>query len=180
MPDQSNKKNKGFTIVESLVAITILVMVVVSASRAVQTGISAYIFSKDQIIAFYLAQEAFEQIRNLRDENALSVGGHWLAGISENAGNPCWFGNNCYVDTINSNGTGIGPYSCGGACQPLRQQATSNFFGYNGTWAATIFTRTITLTQANANEITVLVTVDWSKGGTPKQFRAKENLLNWQ
>ena len=63
--------NKGFTIVESLVAISILVLAITGATSAIQTGISSYIFSKDQIIAFYLAQEGFEQIRNIRDENGL-------------------------------------------------------------------------------------------------------------
>ena len=59
-------KDKGFTIIESLVAISILVVVITGTLTAIQTGLSSYIFSKDQIIAFYLAQEGFEQIRNIR------------------------------------------------------------------------------------------------------------------
>ena len=65
--------NKGFTIVESLVAIIILVLAITGATAVVQTSLSSYIFSKDQIVSFYLAQEAFEQIRNLRDENVCTV-----------------------------------------------------------------------------------------------------------
>ena len=81
---QDTRNNKGFTIIESLVAIAILATVIIGASAAVSSGLSSYIFSKDQIIAFYLAQEGFEELRNIRDENAL-MGANWLSGIAETA-----------------------------------------------------------------------------------------------
>ena len=171
-------KNKGFTIVESLVAITILVLAVTGAASAIQTGISSYIFSKDQIIAFYLAQEGFEQIRNIRDENGLK-NQDWLTGISANPSDPCFFGNACIVDPINSNI----PVRCNsgpGNCPVLRQNASTGFFGYDLSWPATIFRREIVLTQINANEISILVTVNWSKGIVNRQFKVRENILNWQ
>ena len=166
---------KGFTIIESLVAISILVLVIVGASSAIQTGISSYIFSKDQIIAFYLAQEGFEQIRNMRDENGLKDQ-NWLTSLSLNSSDACYFGNACIVDTINNTVTRC---SNVGNCPVLRQNATSGFFGYDASWPATIFRREVILTQINANEISVQVTVNWSKGTTNRQFKAKENLFNW-
>lgn len=170
------KNNRGFTIVESLVAILILTLVVTGALNAVQTGISSYIFSKDQIIAFYLAQEGFEQIRNLRDENALNQR-PWLTGISTDANDPCFFGNACTVDPVNS----AVPIKCGlpGTCPVLRQDTNTGFFGYDPLWSATIFKREIVLTMINENEVSMLVTVDWSKGIVNRQFRARENILNW-
>lgn len=179
MKKNFKKRNKtgGFTIVESLVAITILVLVVTGVASAIQTGISSYIFSKDQIIAFYLAQEGFEQIRNIRDENGLK-NQPWLTGISVAPGDPCFFGSACIVDPVLSNI----PVRCSapGNCPILRQNASTGFFGYDSAWPATIFTREIVLTQINAKEISILVTVDWSKGLTNRQFNARENLLNWQ
>ena len=171
-------KNKGFTIVESLVAIVILVLAITGTISAIQTGISSYIFSKDQIIAFYLAQEGFEQIRNIRDENGLQ-GQNWLTGISANSSDPCFFGNACTVDPVNSNATIIcsgGP----GNCPLIKQDVTTGFFGYNSLWVDTVFRREIVLTQINANDISITVTVNWSKGTVNRQFKAKENLLNWQ
>ncbi len=171
-------KNEGFTIVESLVAITILVLAVTGATGAIQTGISSYIFSKDQVIAFYLAQEGFEQLRNIRDENGLKHQ-HWLTGFSANSGDPCFFGNACIVDPVNSNV----PVRCSsgpGNCPVLRQNATTGFFGYDPSWPATIFRREIMLTQVNADEISISVTVAWSKGLVNRQFKARENILNWQ
>jgi prepilin-type N-terminal cleavage/methylation domain-containing protein len=169
---------KGFTIVESLIAITILVLVITGATSAIQTGISSYIFSKDQIIAFYLAQEAVEQIKNIRDENGIKKQ-NWLSGISANASDPCYFGNACIVDSIGSpilTECDDGPSSC----PTLRQDTATGFFGYNLAWPETVFRREIVLTQINADEISILVTIDWSKGIVNRQFRARENILNWQ
>ncbi len=174
---QKRCKTAGFTIVESLVAITILVLAITGAVGAIQTGISSYIFSKDQIIAFYLAQEGFEQIRNIRDENGLK-NQNWLTSFTANSSEPCFFGNACIVDPV---ATAV-PTRCSapGSCPVLRQDVTTGFFGYNSSWPATIFRREILLTSINANEVSILVTVDWSKGIVNKQFRAKENILNWQ
>ncbi|MDO8569485.1 MAG: prepilin-type N-terminal cleavage/methylation domain-containing protein [bacterium] len=192
MPTTNNMKNKarpndrihsvgrGFTIVESLVAITILVLVVTGVASAIQTGISSYIFSKDQIIAFYLAQEGFEQIRNIRDENALKDPPQpWLTGIS-NSGDPCEFNKTCAADPVPLGNPLL--FRCGdapGSC-PVLRQSSSGFFGYDSSWSPTIFRREIVLTQINPKEISVLVTVNWSKGVVNRQFRTKENLLNWQ
>jgi competence protein ComGC len=176
-------KNKGFTIVESLVAISILVLVIIGVTSAIQTGISSYIFSKDQIIAFYLAQEGFEQIRNIRDENSLKTPQQpWLTGLSLNASDPCYFGKACKVEpvfsTVATECSG-GPGNC-----PVLKQDPSGFFGYNTNsdpgWTDTIFRREIVLTQINSKEISISVTVDWSKGLISRQFKARENLLNWQ
>ena len=175
--NQQPTTNNGFTIVESLVAITILVLVITGAASAIQVGTSSYIFSKNQVIAFYLAQEGFEQIRNMRDENGLK-NQNWLTGISAISSDPCYFGNACIVDPVNSNV----PTRCSapGSCPLLRQDVTTGLFGYNLAWPVTIFRREIILTQINADEISVVVTIDWSKGLVNRQFKARENLLNWQ
>lgn len=171
------KKNKGFTIIESLVAITILILAITGALSAMQIGISSYIFSKNEISAFYLAQEGFEQIRNLRDENSLK-GQSWLTAISASVGDPCYFGNVCIVDTVANTLTRCSGGA--GSCPVLRQNASTGFFGYDASWPTTVFRREIVLTSINANEVSILVTVDWSKGVVNRQFRARENIFNWQ
>jgi len=175
---KNKKNNKGFTIIESLVAIAILVLAIIGATSAIQTGISSYIFSKNQFTAFYLAQEGFEQVRNLRDENRLK-NRNWLYGLSVNSSDPCYFGNACTVNPVESNS----PSRCTagvGNCPLLRQNASTGFFGYNSSWPTTIYRREIILTRINANEVSVLVTINWSKGLVSRQFRARENILDWQ
>jgi len=166
---------KGFTIIESLVAISILVAAVLGTMTAVQSGLSSYLFSKDQVIAFYLAQEGFEQIRNIRDENRLN-NRPWLTGITQNSSDPCYFGQACYVSPVESST----PTRCSapGSCPKVRQN-TSGFYGYDLSWPETNFRREITISSVNSDEIAVTVTVNWSKGAVNRQFKAKENLLNW-
>ena len=165
----------GFSLVETLVAVGILVVAVTGALSAASSGISSSIFSKDQVIAFYLAQEGIEEVRNIRDGNALN-GASWLAGISSNSADPCYFGNTCYVDTLSAS-----PLTrCSGNCPILKEDPVSGFYGYDITWNDTVFRRTVELVSVNSHEISILVTIDWSKGVINRQFRARENILDWQ
>lgn len=167
----------GFTIIESLVAITILVVVVTGAMSAVQTGISSYTFSKDQIIASYLAQEGFEQLRNIRDENWLNSR-NWLTGIAEVGGDPCATGKACTVSPFEP--TNVFACSSLGSCPYIRQDPVSGVYGYNAAWTVTPFRREITLTPVNADEVSIEVTIYWSKGASTREFNVRENILNWQ
>lgn len=52
---------------EALVAISILMVAVAAPITIAQKGLSSAVFSKDQMIASYLAQDAIEFIKNRRD-----------------------------------------------------------------------------------------------------------------
>lgn len=172
---------KGFTIIESLVAVAILAVAVMGALSAVQSGLSSYIYSKDQITAFYLAQEAYEQIRNLRDENKLSSRG-WLYGFAGASSDSCYFGKTCIVSALNFSGgsNGLGTCDAPGSCPYLRQDVVTGIFGYDSAWTLTQFRREVTLSSINSDEIAVNVTVYWKKGTVARQFKIRGNLLNWQ
>ncbi len=176
MKNKFKHSKSGFTIIESLVAISILVVSITAALSAVQSGLSSYIYSKNQISAFYLAQEGFEQIRNMRDENRLK-NRDWLYGIAASSNDPCYFGNACIVNP----GYSTVPTRCPavGSC-PILRQDTSGWYGYDSAFVPTIFRREVVLTSISSTEIRVTVTVNWNKGMVSKQFVAKENLLNWQ
>lgn len=170
-------KKKGFTLVESLIAITVLVLVTSGVSSAVQTGLSSYTFSKEQVAAFYLAQEGVEQIRNQRDTNRLA-GDVWLDGISYNSTDPCYFGNYCYVDAV-ENTVDRCPGSDAESCPRLRQDTISGLFGHDSSWPETNFRRAVSISNISADEVAILVTVEWSKGLVTREFRVRENILNW-
>ncbi len=63
----------GFTMVETLVAISILLVVIIGPMTIAQKGIQNAYFSRDQLTAVFLAQEAIEAIREKRDERGLYV-----------------------------------------------------------------------------------------------------------
>lgn len=64
----SRAQSRGFTLVEALVAITILIVGVIGPLEIAARGIGDGIFAANQIAANYLAQEAMELVINKRYE----------------------------------------------------------------------------------------------------------------
>lgn len=64
-------QKKGFSITEVLISITLIVLVIVSATTLLISSNRANVTNINQIIAYNLAQEALEGFRNIRD-------GYWL------------------------------------------------------------------------------------------------------
>lgn len=95
-------KKRGFTILETLVAISILVLALTAPLVIVSQALQTSYFSRDQITAYYLAQEAVEYLRNKRDnqglqENATAEG--WVDLVTDDQGSMI---NDAGSDTIKS------------------------------------------------------------------------------
>src|SRR3989338_7587789 len=76
-----NKNKTGFTLVETLVAITILVVGVLGPLNVATRGITDGFYAKNQITAIYLAQEGLDLVNNklhLTDDANLA---DWLDGL---------------------------------------------------------------------------------------------------
>ncbi|MBI5140302.1 MAG: type II secretion system protein [Candidatus Vogelbacteria bacterium] len=104
-------KNKGFTLLETIVAITILMISIVGPLSLASKGIVYADYVKDEITAYNLAQEAMEAIRNIRDENVNNYSvSEWLKDIDK-----C-ITNTCRLDIWNQSGirSGLEVYSVGG------------------------------------------------------------------
>jgi prepilin-type N-terminal cleavage/methylation domain-containing protein len=175
-----NKKTTtaGFTLVETLVAIVILVTAIAGPLTIAARGLQVALIAKDQTTALYLAQDALEYIRYVRDSNRLS-GQAWLSGLAQCLSTTS--GNGCNIDSFSDHP----PSPCAGAssqCVVDQYAVSSSGLGY--TSASTIFTRKILITtpvNGQANEASVVVTVTWSDVGTVAHtVVARENILNWQ
>lgn len=165
------KKNKyfrtgkrGFTLVETLVAITILIIAIVGPMSLAQQSIASSRLAKNQITAFYLAQESVEYIRNTRDSNLLG-GNNWLHGLS-----PCNPGD-CKIDVITDSVS-----NCGATCPKLKK-SSDGMFGYTNSWTETDFRRKIKLVDSitNSDEVSVEVEILW--GNDSKSFKIRESLF---
>lgn len=183
-------KQRGFTVLESIVAIAVLSLSVSGAFAAVTQSLSQAIIAKDEIKAFYLAGEAIEIIRNKRDNNQLAkLNGSavsWLSGIAENGSDPCYYGKTCRTDSVSTS-----LVQCGlawGACPGLNQNQTTFLYNYSPTDSnnvATNFKREIQIelvqtdSFGNPREIAVTVKISWTKGVTTREFKIKEHLFNW-
>jgi len=174
---------KGFTLVELLVAISILSLSILAAFTAVSNNIKGSNFSQDQITAYYLADEGIEFIRNVRDQNDIqnqydlangSGSVNWLAGIAATAGDPCGASKTCQFDSWHATLT-----SCGVSCNVLDLDPSTGLYNYV-TGATTPFTRTITVTVNSSTEALVTVNVSWTTNSVSKTFSESEILRAWQ
>ena len=165
MPATFSQLKRGFTLIETLVAIAIMMLAIAGPLTIAHKGVQSALYAKDQITAYYLAQDAVEYIRSVRDGNLIAnPSGNWLAGLDS-----C-IDRNCTGDTIAGTVS-----SCPGACTPLKYADGK----YNYTASAdSIFTRTTTITSPAANNATVNVTISWRTGLFTKTFEVKENLMN--
>lgn len=173
-------KNKGFTLVETLVAISILSLSVLATFTAVQGGLQYSIGSKDQITAFYLIQDGMEFLKNMRDENALrSIGGvpiNWLSGIADTTADPCYFGKTCTVDpSTRVTTTCPGTF---GSCPVLRLDIPSSRYGYDAGWTATTFKREVQFSPVATNEVLVTMQISWVTRGKNNSFQVSQILFN--
>ena len=65
-------KNKAFTLIETLVAVSIITIAIVGPMTAANRAIVAAETSRDQLTASYLAQEGVEYVRAARDDAYLA------------------------------------------------------------------------------------------------------------
>ncbi|MEK7062405.1 MAG: prepilin-type N-terminal cleavage/methylation domain-containing protein [Patescibacteria group bacterium] len=172
---------RGFTVLETIIAIAVVSLAIAGATSAVRTGLVGASIAKEQVKAFYLTQEAIEVIRNKRDGNILAnfngTPTSWLAGISE-VGAPCAPGNTCVVDASAYSLSNLG---CSGwnSCPYLRQDPSAYLYGYNGSWTQTVFRREVQIENVAVDEINISVQVSWTHGAATRSFKTKAVLMKW-
>jgi prepilin-type N-terminal cleavage/methylation domain-containing protein len=177
----SNIKNRirGFTLIETLVAVLLLTTAVAGPLTIASKGLSAALIARDQMIAFYLAQDGIEYIRFVRDSNKLG-GAAWLNGLDA-----CQGASGCTIDPSTATITAC-PSS--GGCPAIRKHvaAGNTFFSYDSGDSVTPqnFVRTITLATPTTGETTeaiLTVAVSWrAQSGVTRTVTVRENLLDWQ
>ena len=158
---------KGFTLVETLVAITILALAIAGPFQAIQGALRNSFAARDQLVAASLAQEGVEYIRSVRDSNYLSGSSSGLSGLSACQSGPC------VIDPTNG--------TISGTVEPLRLSSGGlyNQQGVSSTNKLTRFTRTARLTTVSPNEVTVTVVVTWQSAGGTFTTTITENLRDW-
>ena len=175
---------RGFTLIETLVAVMILMTAIVGPLTIVQKGLNATLIAKDQITAFYLAQDAIEYVRFVRDTNKLTPGNtDWLARLDTVPMCVSADGNtSCTIDSLDDTITNCPSNVC-----PVLYYNPASVNGGQFTYtsgAPSIFTRAVTIQtpiSGNANEASTTVRVSWSDtAGKTRSVSVHENMFNWQ
>lgn len=166
------REQRGFTLVETLVAIAILMIALVGPYFSIQQAIVASYAARDQLIASQLAQEGQEYIYFLRDTNYLTTS-PWMSGIDAS----CFTSNGCVIDPAENRTAPVN--SCSPNC--ALRLSTSGLYtqDVNGNLPFTRFTRIVTIQNLNPNEVQVTVTVNWITEHQPYSVTVVDNLYNW-
>lgn len=191
---QKNKNDeRGFTLVETLVAITILLIAIVGPLQIASRGLFAAFHARDEITASYLAQEAVELVRNVRDEtfltNAYSGSTpdtyEWLepfVGVCISDGDGGVDDKKCYMSpTTGVDGIEVCDDGPDKNCPPLQFDEDSGIYSYDE-GSNSKFTREITIIPTVNNEEAIIeVTIKWTTGlVSNRSITIRENIMNWQ
>lgn len=178
-----NKKNKGFTLVETLVAIAIFAFSITALISITATGVFNTNFVKNKFTASYLALEGAELVRNIRD-TAILNDRTWVAIFTDPSilAN-CYNDNFCYIDPEPFIATPVAQ-NCPGICPFLNYRRGDNGkFNYDvadgNTNFRSIFRRSINIRPIGSEEVLVTSRVEWEQGRELRSTEFSLNLTNW-
>ena len=190
IPHPFAKKVRGFTFIEAMVAISLLMTSVAIAVTVIRTNILVSSITKDAVAARFLAQEGIEYTRHVRDSHLVDFEKNgndppidWLGTLEA-----CFDGTPCIINMADPTSVNITSCPVGG-CPVLKYNETENRYGYDSgaDWEETPFIREIQITHpaiscvgAICLEAIVTVKVVWNEhGGPDKEVVYQQNLFNW-
>jgi Tfp pilus assembly protein PilV len=185
------QKNTGFTLVETLVSISIFSMAILGLLSILASGITNTTYAKQKITADYLAQEGIEYIRNMRDTfvlyDATNAQTGWNSFNTKLTTAPasCSAGSGCYFDDQNIDYTNhsqpmanIILNTCSSSCPSLLYNSSTGKYGY-ASGVDSGFIRKIQITTISPDEIKISSNVSWKQGSGNYNITFSEDLFNW-
>lgn len=168
--------NRGFTLIELVIAIFILVFAIIGVYNAFSTVVVLTTGASSRFTAAYLAQEGIEIVRNMRDNNWLNSL-DWKTGLSD-VNTDC--SNGCEADYKTGTSSEVTPlrdYPTGGNKLKID---SNNFYSYDPTGGSeTKFKRKIIITPQGDNVLKVSVLITWKEKDENFEIGAEEYLYNW-
>ena len=182
------KMQKGFTLIETMVAISIFTVSILAIVSFTAGNISNTSYAKKKLTASYLAGEGIEYFRNMRDTYSLydPTSGQMGWDAFKVKIDPCDSTNNpdkrCYFipDDLFTGGLStvdMPVFLCSGNC-PFLKKSPGGEYNYSS-GETTDFIREIKTLQISTSEIKVFSTVFWTQGSGQFSTTFTENLFNW-
>ena len=196
----------GFTLIETMVAITILTFAMAGPMFTASRAIVAAQTARDQLTAIYLAQEGIERVRAMRDNAYLAAYHTGGADISSTAWSDFITGsgsasisrcitsndapNACTLDSVGDGS--LEQCIAADSCEPLYLTGCTN--GPEGLSCTppnmytqrdlpgsvlSPFVRTIQATIITPHEVKIVSTVSWTYHNTPYSVMVSDHLSSW-
>ena len=174
------KKNKlstlsGFTLVETLVALSILLIAVVAPISRIEDSLHKMYYVRDEAVAVNLAQEGIDIVRQIRDTNMIN-NVSWTQNLADGT---------YTVDIYKFITTPASPSGylipCAGCDQKVYLDSSASLYRQGAGTTATQFSRNIIISSAGLQpyERMLTSTVSWKTGGTNGSIVIKEYLYDW-
>jgi Tfp pilus assembly protein PilX len=160
-----NRGVRGFTLVEALVALTLLTVGLIPAFRQASDSIILAGLVRNSLIANNLAQEGAEVVRSLRDAN-------WFTGNQFSTGlDSCTTGCAVEFDSTALLGSAF-------AAAPLKLDPQTGLYQY-ATGADTVFRRQVIITPVGDHELVVIVRIQWPERSGQRTHEIEYHLYDW-
>ena len=181
----------GFTLVETMLAVSLLCVAVTAPMLLTTQALSSAYYARDEVTAYYLAQEGIEGVHSIRDSRILSIAlnndtsADLFGPLNSFAGGTAF-----YIDLTDISGGTPGVHQCpSGGCPALTTNGTLYGYTSGSTWTTTNFVRTMyvcymqtdaTCSAAPSNQVRVTATVTWKTASyDQRSFTLSENLYRW-
>lgn len=159
-------RNKGFTLLEVIIAIFVITIGVVGVFAFLQNTVFSGATIENQLAVAYLAQEGVEIVRSIRDTNYVRIarggGGNWDDGLK-----------GCPGDEYQGDYLDVSLQCFSGGSL----NRSGNFY-VHGAGTPTIFQRKITISPSG-DRLDTSVEIRWQEQGNPHTFVVATELYNW-
>lgn len=165
----------GFTLVEALIGIAILVMAVLAPLTIAQSGIQGARVAQQQTTATFLAQEAIEQAKYQIAYNLNTSAADWLSGLTQCASADC----EVYAPRTSGSG-GTLFRTCSAGCT-VYLSAAGTLYRSNIDGTPTPYKRAVRVTEVSAGrEAKITVTVTWTGSNGPRTYTVEDYAYRWR
>lgn len=193
------RQTTGFTLVETLIAITIVTFATTGPLFTASQSITAAEIARDKLVASYLAQEALEYVRAMRDNTYLTayefnntstafntfITGSDQGSITGCKTSWCTFDPSQIMGLDNSNNSlnpaaALNTCSSLASCPPLWLSGANIYTQQNGQGVQTPFTRALKATDISATDEKIEVSVSWKFHNVTHTISIIDHLTPWQ
>ncbi len=165
--------------VETLVAVAILMISIAGPLTIANKGLTAAIYAKDQVIASFLAQDAMEYVKNMRDNNANTDISNWLTAPKDLFS--CTNTSKCTIDTTNISNpiASIGSSACTERLCVLYDDFQNKKYTMNSAspGVKSKFNRSFYISSVSSDEATVIVEVTWINGSVNNKVTLQSEIF---